>query len=205
MEQEYNIVIAGVGGLGILTATRILAEAALIEGKNVMSSEIHGLAQRYGSIISTLRIGKVLSPLIKKSSADLLIGLEPIETLRNIHYLKNDGYLILNLNIIPPPSVAAGLEDYPSIDEILNALNSVTKYILKVNALEIAMQLGQPVLQNTILLGMAFSIPGFPLKPESGELAIRKVFKGREKIIDPNIKAFKKGREIGESLIKSLY
>lgn len=192
--SEYNILVAGVGGLGILTATSIIAEAALIEGKKAIMSEIHGLSQRYGRVIATLRIGDVYAPLIKKGEADLIIGLEPIEALRNIDMLKRDGYIILNLNPIPPPSTTAGLEEYPPLERVINAIQSVTPNLIKINALEEANKLGMPVLQNTILVGAAFKLSDFPLSEESGKKAIKEVFKGRrEEIIELNIKAFEEG------------
>lgn len=202
MNGEYNILVAGVGGLGILTATSIIAEAALIEGKNVMMSEIHGLSQRYGTVTATLRIGdNVHSPLIKRGSADLIIGLEPIETLRNIHMLRNNGYVIINLNPIPPPTVTTGHDTYPALNDILKALRKVTQKVIEVNALEIANRLGLPILQNTVLLGIAFKIPGFPVSEQSGKEAIRKVLAGKDKIIESNIKAFEEGLRIGTTIV----
>jgi len=198
--NEYNILVAGVGGLGILTATSLIAEAALIEGKNVIMSEIHGLAQRYGVVTATLRIGNVFSPLIKAGDAHLLIGLEPIEALRNINMLRKNGYVIVNLNPIPPPSTAIGLETYPSLDEVLNALRKVTENIIEVNALEIANKIGLPILQNTVLIGVAFRIPRFPLSPESGKKAIERVFADKKKAIHYNLQAFEEGLKIGEKL-----
>jgi len=198
--NEYNILVAGVGGLGILTATSLIAEAALIEGKNVIMSEIHGLSQRYGVVTATLRIGNVFSPLIKAGDAHLLIGLEPVEALRNINMLRKNGYVIVNLNPIPPPSTAIGLETYPSLDEVLNALRKVTENVIEINALEIANKIGLPILQNTVLIGVAFRIPGFPLSPESGKKAIEHVFADKEKVIRYNLQAFEEGLKIGEKL-----
>ncbi len=196
-KSEYNILVAGVGGLGILTATSIMAEAALIEGKKAIMSEIHGLSQRYGRVIATLRIGNVYSPLIKQGTADLIIGLEPVEALRNILMLKHNGYLILNLNPIPPPSSTAGLEEYPPLETVINALKQATSNVIEIDALDKAKELGTPVLQNTILVGAAFKIPGFPLSVDSGREAIKRVFSGRDpKIIDLNLKAFDIGLSI---------
>jgi len=202
--HQYNILVAGVGGLGVITATRLIAEAALIENKNAIMSEIHGLSQRYGTVTATLRIGDVYSPLIKKGDAHLIIGLEPIEALRNIYMLRKNGYVILNLNPIPPPSVAAGLEEYPPLEEIIQTIRKITDNLLEINALEIANQLGAPILQNTILIGVAFKLPNFPLNPKSGVEAIKRVFAGKEKAISLNIKAFEEGLKIAEkTLIKA--
>lgn len=199
-KSEYNILVAGVGGLGILTATSIIAEAALIEGKKAIMSEIHGLSQRYGRVIATLRIGNVYSPLIKRGEADLIIGLEPVEALRNILMLRKNGYLILNLNPIPPPSSTAGLEEYPSLDSVIEALKKATPNLIEIDALKKASEIGNPILQNTILVGAAFKIRGFPLSVESGREAIRQIFKSKDqKIINLNLKAFDEGVKIMES------
>ena len=203
--QEYNILVAGVGGLGILTATRIIAEAALLENRNVIMSEIHGLSQRYGTVITNLRIGDVFSPLIKREGADLIIGLEPVEALRNIYMVKkNAGYAIINLNKIEPPTVTAGIDEYPELDSILKTIREFTKNVITLNALEIAEKLGSPLLQNTILLGVAFSIPTFPLKIESGKEAIKKVFSEKPKIIPMNLKAFDEGFKLGQNILSEM-
>lgn len=203
--DEYNIIISGVGGLGILTMARIIAETALIEEKNVTMSEIHGLSQRYGMVVTHVRIGSdVMGPLVKEGFADLLIGLEPVEALRHIEMIKDDGYVILNLNMIPPPTVTLGIDIYPRLEDILNALSKKTSKIVKINALEKAEELGNPLLQNTILLGIALSLPNFPLSPENCEKAIEKVFAGREDVINLNKKALREGMSIAKTLLANL-
>ena len=203
--DEYNIIISGVGGLGILTTARIISETALIEGKKVLMSEIHGLAQRYGMVVTYVRIGSdVESPLIKKGAGDLLIGLELVETLRHVEMLKDDGFIIVNLNAIPPPIVALGLDKYPDTNDVLKALSRKTRKILKVNALELAEKMGNPLLQNTILLGIAFSIPEFPLSPENCLKAIKRVFAGKGRVIELNKRAFEEGRKIAKKLLEEI-
>ncbi len=205
MSEEFNVFIAGVGGMGILTATRIIAESALKEGKNVIMSEVHGLSQRYGSVTAVVRIGNVYSPLIKKDFGDLLIGLEPIEALRNINIVKEkEGYIIFNTNQIPPPNVAAGLEQYPNLEDIIGVLRKRTEKLIAINALELAQQIGSHLLQNTILLGIAFTIPEFPLKKDSARLVIKEIFSKKPKVVDMNLKAFDEGIRIGERALKQL-
>src|SRR4051794_38800996 len=110
----FNIVIAGVGGQGVLLASKVLAESALASGMDVKQNEVHGMAQRGGSVISFVRIGeKVFSPVVTPGSADILISFEPLEALRYCHYLKNDGMLVYNKARINPSTVASGLALYP--------------------------------------------------------------------------------------------
>ena len=190
--------ISGVGGMGILTASRIIAEAAMLEGKNVVMSEVHGLSQRYGMVNTNIRIGDVSSPLIKEGDAHVIIGLEPVEALRYAYMVRRgDGYIIVNTNPVPPPTVSAGFDQYPPVDRVLEALKQFTNNIIALNALEIAEKLGHPLLQNTVLLGILFALKNFPLKRDSGEEAIKVVFSGKEKIIESNIKAFNEGYNIG--------
>ena len=191
---EYNVFLAGVGGMGILTASTIISKAAMREGHNVVMSEVHGLSQRYGMVYTTVRIGDVHAPLIKEGDAHVVLGLEPVEALRYAYMArKEDGYIIVNLNPVPPPTVSAGLSDYPDLNKVLATIKKFAKNVITINALEIAKEIGSPLLQNTILLGIMFSLPTFPLKPESGKEAIKEVFSGKEKIIEMNLKAFEKG------------
>src|SRR5665647_1262746 len=93
----FNILIAGVGGQGVLMASKVLAESALADGMDVKQNEVHGMAQRGGSVISFVRIGeRVYSPSFQPNNADILISFEPLEALRYIHYLKPDGILVYN-------------------------------------------------------------------------------------------------------------
>ncbi len=113
--EIFNIVIAGVGGQGVLMASRVLSESALAGGMDVKQNEVHGMAQRGGSVISFVRIGdRVNSPVVMPGTADLLISFEPLEALRYIHYLKPGGMVVYNKVAINPSTVASGLATYPS-------------------------------------------------------------------------------------------
>jgi len=195
---EYNILVAGVGGMGVLTTAKIISEAAMIEGYNVVMSEVHGLAQRYGMVHSAVRIGDVVAPLIKKGDAHIVLGLEPVEALRYAYMVRKDGFIIVNENPIPPPTVSAGLDEYPDVVKVINTLRNFTKNVITLNALEVANRIGNPRVQNTILLGIAFAINGFPLKKESGQRAIERVFEGKDKIIELNINAFDYGYDYAQ-------
>ncbi len=202
--MKYDVFISGVGGMGILTAANIISKAAMNQGFKVLMSEVHGLSQRYGMVYTTVRIGDVHSPLIKEGDADVLLGLEPVETLRYSYMVnKENGYVIMNLNPVPPPTVSAGLTDYPDVERVLETIKGIARRVIAFNALDIAKKLGSPLLQNTILLGVMFSLKDFPINWENGEWAIKDVFRGKDKVIDMNIKAFKEGAKIAEKFLKS--
>lgn len=202
----YNILVVGVGGQGILTFSRLIGEAALIEGKNIMMSEIHGMAQRLGSVYVHVRIGdeEIHSPMIRRGNAHVLVALEMIEALRYCDYANSDSYVLVNDNLIPPPLVTAGLQKAPSRDEVIRALRQRFKRLIIVRALEEALRLGSPLLQNTVMLGVLASIPGFPLKADSMREAIKRVFAARPKVIDLNIRAFERGLELGRTLVREV-
>ena len=189
--MEFNIFLSGVGGMGILTAAKIISESAIHEGYNVVMSEVHGLSQRYGMVYSTVRIGDVKSPLIKRGDAHVLLGLEPVEALRYAYMArKDDGFILVNYNPIPPPTVSAGLEEYPDVNRVIATLKSIHGNVIVIEAIKLAEELGNPLLQNTIMIGAMFSLENFPLKKESGIEGIKRVFRGKDKVINLNIKAF---------------
>ena len=203
--MEFNIFLAGVGGMGILTAAKVISESAIYEGYNVVMSEVHGLSQRYGMVYSTVRIGDVKAPLIKSGDAHVLIGLEPVEALRYSYMArKEDGYILVNYNPIPPPTVSAGLEEYPNVDRVIETIKSQHKNVIVIEAVRIAEEMGNPLLQNTIMIGAMFALDNFPLKRESGIEGLKKVFAGKPKVIELNIKAFERGYTLlKNSLLKA--
>ena len=118
--KEFNIVLAGVGGQGILLAAEILGTAAVKDGLNVRASEIHGMAQRGGAVVSTVRIGDAVSaPTILEGQADLILGFEPLETLRNLNYASEKTIVVMSDERTPPMELAAENSKYPSIGEIV--------------------------------------------------------------------------------------
>ncbi len=117
--QTVNILICGVGGQGVLLAGDIIAEAAIAGGFDAKKSEVHGMAQRGGSVVSHVRFGsKVNSPLIREGEADAILSFEEMETARYLHFLKKDGWLIVNRQQVIPMSVATGAVEYPSDIEL---------------------------------------------------------------------------------------
>ncbi len=152
IEKVRSILICGVGGQGILLASDILAEVALEAGYDVKKSEVHGMAQRGGSVVSHVRYGeKVYSSLIGMGDADVVLSFEKLEALRNINYLCPDGLVILNnLEILPLPC-ASGLEDYPT--GIVEKLKRFARKIEPVDGVKLAKRAGNPRTVNVVLLG----------------------------------------------------
>ncbi len=184
-----NIVICGVGGQGIILASNVLCTAAFAEGNDVKKSEVHGMAQRGGSVITHVRFGKkVHSPLIEQGTADLILAFEKLEALRYLNYVKPEGMIIVNDREIPPMSVLVGAAEYPQdIDRKLRRRGRT----LFVDADERALELGNIRTANIILLGVLSQFMDF--KETSWDHAIKENVKA--KYVDLNIVAFEKGKE----------
>lgn len=186
----FNIIIAGVGGQGVLLTSKIIAETALEQGFDVKQSEVHGMAQRGGSVISHVRFGdKVYSPIVSEGEADLLIGFEPLETARHLHFLKKDGIVIYNKYRISSITVSIGAEKYPEdIDMVIK--RRVKKYHV-FDGTQLAVQAGDKRSLNIVLLGAALKF--MPLKEN---LVLKNIEKNiSSKLLDMNMKAFKLGLE----------
>jgi indolepyruvate ferredoxin oxidoreductase beta subunit len=195
--MEFNILICGVGGQGTILASYVLGNAALKEGYKVRLGEIHGMAQRGGSVVSHVRMGdQVYGSVIPQGQADIILAFEPLEALRNISYLKKGGKTILNTERINPITVSLGECDYPPTDEILFNLSEKGK-VYHFNATEIAKSLGNQVIMNMVMMG-ALSILESPIKNET---LLETMVSVLAKKADINIKAFEAGRKKMESLI----
>lgn len=188
-----NIYVCGVGGFGIGSVTGILSRAASIKGMEAIGSETHGLAQRGGVVVSTLRIGANLmgSPLIIKGNADIVFALEPLEALRALPYLKKNGTIIYNTQRFQPLSVRLGTSKYPSMNEIESELRKVTPNVLPVDASGKAKGLGLSESANVIMLGILTKKGLLPFDMETMSEAIRHVTPG--KYIDINLQALEIG------------
>jgi indolepyruvate ferredoxin oxidoreductase beta subunit len=198
MENKVtNILVVGIGGQGVMTATEILAEAAIALGQDVKKTEVAGMAQRGGVVSSHLRFGpKVLSPQITCGTADLLLAFESAEALRWCHYLKPGALVLMNTAKLVPPVVNIGLYDYPGdpVAEIRARGYDVRAF----DAMEIAMSLGEIKLGNTVMLGALGDHLPFPA--EDLLAAIVKRFSARKPaLVDLNRKAFAAGRAAAAS------
>ncbi len=192
--RETNIIVAGVGGQGILFTTNVIVNAALLRGLEFAQSEVHGLAQRYGSIHTEIRIGTdVRSSLILEGTLDLLIAMEPLESMRYARYISDRTTIVSNSHIIP--SQAAYLENVriPTLEEVEQALDKLKpgrKVFLDATGLAMR-ELGDPLFTNTIMLGAAAALNVMPLKPADLEEALAKV--SPERYRGQNIEAFRIG------------
>ncbi len=193
----YNILVVGIGGQGVMTATEILAEAAIALGHDAKKTEVAGMAQRGGVVSSHLRFGpKVLSPQITAGDADLLLAFEAAEALRWCHFLKPGGLVLMNTAKLVPPVVNIGLYDYPTdpVGEIRARGYDVHAF----DAMAIAMDLGDMRLGNTVMLGAIGDHLPFPaetlLNAIVGRFAARK-----PQLVELNRKAFELGRQADAS------
>lgn len=187
-----NILVVGVGGQGVMTATEILAEAAIALGHDAKKTEVAGMAQRGGVVSSHLRFGpKVLSPQIMPGTADLLVGFESAEAMRWCHYLRPGGLVLMNSAKLVPPVVDIGLYEYP-----VDPLAEVTArgYQLHAfDAMDIALELGDVRLGNTVMLGaMADHLP-FPAEVLL-EAVLKRFRERKPHMVELNRKAFAAGR-----------
>ena len=195
--MTYNIMTCGVGGQGLMLVSNILGLACAEFGLNIRTAETHGLAQRSGSIYTHIRIGdNVFSPLIPYGEADVLLGMEAIEAIRFIEFLKFNGTIILNKYIWQPVQstfqrVKNPETPYISFEEILDQLNKVTNNIHVLNALDLAKETGNPLTSNVILLGSLAKTSGFPITIDQLKDVIPLVVP--KKAIDANLKALMLG------------
>ncbi len=147
-----NILLVGVGGQGILLASEILSETFMLAGYDVKKSEIHGMSQRGGSVVSHVRYGdEVFSPIVPEGEGDILFGFEMLETCRYLPLLKKGGSVIANDLCIPPPAVLSGKEQYPQ--GLADKIRSLYPDFLLVDGLKLAVEAGNPRAANTVLLG----------------------------------------------------
>jgi len=190
-KQVENILVAGVGGQGVLLASEVLAEAALQAGFEVKKSEIHGMAQRGGVVISHVRYGReVFSPLIRAGQVDVLLAFEEAEALRWSPLLRDEGILVVNRQRILPPLVTLGRACYPP--DIAAALSSLKDRYVEVGAFSLAQEMGDRRLVNTIMLGAASPLLEIPLA--SWRRCLERKFPGP--LRDLNRAAFERGRQL---------
>jgi len=187
-QMKKDIILGGVGGQGILTIAAIIGTAALLEGHYLKQSEVHGMSQRGGDVQSHLRISSkpIASDLIAEGKADMVISVEPMESLRYVNMLsKSDGWLITSMNPF------TNIPDYPDLEDILHEIWKLPRYIT-INAEKTAKEAGSIKAANIVVLGA--SAPFIGLKYESLEQAICNIFsKKGEDIINLNLKALKLG------------
>jgi indolepyruvate ferredoxin oxidoreductase, beta subunit len=189
MTKTRGILLAGVGGQGILRASDILCRVFMAAGLDVKKSEVHGMAQRGGCVTSHVRFGEnVHSPLAKKNDIDILVSFEWMDTLRYLDYVKESGTIIINTEEIYPPAVNLGETLYPG--NITETVQGFFKKIISVDAVSMALQAGNRHTVNTVLLGTLSSCLDLPL--ELWKKTLNESFP--KQIISINWKAFRLGR-----------
>lgn len=182
-----NIMIVGVGGQGTLLASRILGNTVINEGYDVKVSEVHGMSQRGGSVVTYVKYGeKVYSPIIGKGEADIILAFETLEAYRALPYLKKDGTMIVNTQVINPMPVITGAAQYPEniCDKLEQKIN-----LIKIDALDAAVKAGNQKAVNVVLIG---------LMAKNTDIAYEKWIETikttvPEKFLDVNLKAFDMG------------
>ena len=190
--MKYTIQIVGVGGQGVLLASMVLGNAAMKEGYRIAMSEVHGMAQRGGSVLCTLRFGDdVISPLEAKGGANLIMGFEPVETCRNMPLGNKDTKILMNLDPVYPAMVAAGMDEYPEIDDLIKAAKKINDNVMTLEATSIAIKAGKAVAANAVMIGAVAGVKGFPLKKETLKETLAENVP--QKFLDLNLKAFDLG------------
>ncbi len=190
--MKYTVQIVGVGGQGVLLASNVLGNAAMNAGYRLMMSEVHGMAQRGGSVLSTVRFGdEVFSPLEAVGGADLIMGFEPAETVRSLNLGNEDTVILMNVCPVLPSMVAAGFEQYPPVESLVDAVRSVSSHLVTIDATEIAIAAGKAVAANAVMIGAMAAMEGFPLSEEQLREAL--IAQVPEKFRDLNIDAFERG------------
>jgi indolepyruvate ferredoxin oxidoreductase beta subunit len=187
--KKFDLLITGVGGQGAILASDIIGNAAVSAGLPIRAAETHGMAQRGGSVVNHIRIGEEYGSMIPKKGADLMLALEPMETIRYIDFLKDGGIVIVNTQPVLPVTVLSGFAKYPDVEDILDALSE--KYIVKAfNADELAYEAGSRLAMNVAMVG---AVSGY--LPISKEVLVESVKAlVPEKMVETNVRAFELGR-----------
>lgn len=186
--NKLNIMIVGVGGQGTLLASRVLGNVAMKRGYDVKVSEVHGMSQRGGSVVTYVKMGdQIYSPLIEKGEADIIIAFEKLEALRWVDYLKQGGTLVINDQEINPMPVIIGKAKYP--EDILGRLKGCGIHIQSIDALNIARECGNIKAVNVVLIGLMAK--STDIGREVWQQAMEEVIP--QKLLEVNVMAFNAG------------
>lgn len=198
-EDKYSILIVGVGGQGVLLASEIISEASIQYGLDIKKSEVHGMSQRGGIVSSHIKIApKVYSPTIQYGQADILISFEAAEGLRAMEWMKKEGVAIVSHTQIIPAIVTSS-KDFSYPENPIEVMHTKANRVIDIDAEKIAIELGNPRLVNTILLGVLSNYLPFP--NDIWTDVIRQ--KVKEKFVEINLTAFNKGKKIKLTLVEA--
>lgn len=187
--MKYDIIIAGVGGQGTVSISSIIAWAAMSEGLSVKQSEVHGMSQRGGSVVTNLRISDepIASDLIPQGSASMILSIELLEGLRYLSYLSETGAFVSSTNPV------ANISNYPDVDSLLDTIRTLPNSVL-IDGDFLARNAGSARAANMVMVGASSRF--LPIKPETLERYIGKIFAGKgERVVNSNLKAFRAGLE----------
>ena len=193
-EDPLNIIITGVGGQGNVLASRIIASAAVQDGVYVSVGETYGATQRGGAVMSHLRLSEETQygPLMPKGKAHIVLGFEPVESLRTIGDFGNKKTkVIVNPRPIYPIDVLSGASKYPAVEDVLKAIKELVYSVQVVEATELAKEAGDTLMQNIVMVGCLVGSGFTPLKIETVREVIKEIF--AERNLEANLKAFELG------------
>ena len=192
--MKCNVLLVGVGGQGVLLAARVIGECALCQGHDVVMSEVHGMAQRGGSVSVIVRFGDdVLSPLIPLGGADVIIAFEPVEMYRSLPFAKISTKIISDTSSVVPMSVTSGGVEYPSTDELIGNARKAGLSVLAFDATSLAKSVGSSLAGNSVLLGAVAEVGVLSLSKES--LLATLIDAVPDRHLDMNKRAFELGSE----------
>ncbi len=189
--ETKRVVFIGVGGQGNLLASRLLGEAALSLNIPAVVSEIHGMAQRGGIVESAVLLGDVTSPIVSNAEADVLIGFEPVETLRALSKCNKDTIVITNTHPLPPFTVSVGQGVYPPVDEIMGLIHAKAGKVIALDGNAMAKEAGNPLSLNMVMLGALIGSGSIPVGAEDMKKTISTTTK--KAFLESNLKAFDLG------------
>ena len=195
-KDPFNVIIGGVGGQGNVLASQILGEMLVSRGYVITIGETYGASQRGGSVMSHLRISKKepFSPLIPEGQCDLLVALEPVEGLRILAPYGNPRIMtLLNTRPIHPMDVISGNANYPEVSRVIEKIQELSMRVWALNATEAALEMGDPIFANMVMLGALSAINVLPIDRQAFESVIRDSLPFRS--MDENMAAFDRGGE----------
>ena len=193
--RKLRINITGVGGQGTLMATTLIGQAALLGNVNANVSEIHGMAQRGGIVESSVTLGNLKSPMISEGEADVLVGFEPVETIRAARQCSSETIVITNSASLPPTTASTGREPYPDVRPALEKFGQRVKKLVILDARALARQAGNILSLNIVMLGALTKHGDLPFTADHMRQAIRETTKA--KFLATNLKAFELGFAAG--------
>lgn len=196
-KDPFNVIIGGVGGQGNVLASQILGEMLVSQGYVITIGETYGASQRGGAVMSHLRISAKdqFSPLIPEGKCDLLIALEPVEGLRILDHYGNPRVMtLLNTRPIHPMDVISGNSTYPEVSKVVAKIKELSRRVWTLNATEVALEMGDPIFSNIVMLGALCAMEVLPIHRQGFESVITDLLPSRT--LDENMKAFDKGKEV---------